>query len=121
MSIEVVCPRPILLSQPRGDRARAQCSPYASVSLVPDDLPLLLTVDETASLLRTTKSAIYAMVERGQLPGVTRLGRRVLVRSDALLRWLDQKSAPSPDIRTIHPAVKNLTRLDHARNQKPPK
>ena len=29
------------------------------------DLPLLLTVDETASLLRTTRKGIYAMIERG--------------------------------------------------------
>lgn len=60
-------------------------------------LPILLTVDETAEILRTTRSAIYAMVERGQLPGVTRLGRRVLVRSQDLLDWLDQKREPPPE------------------------
>ena len=60
-------------------------------------LPLLLNVDETADLLRTTRVAIYAMAARGQLPGLTRIGRRVLVRSDALLDWLRQKSAPSPE------------------------
>jgi len=58
-------------------------------------LPSLLTVGEVAVSLRTTKKAIYAMVERGQLPGVFRLGRRVLVREDALLDFLRQKSAPS--------------------------
>jgi excisionase family DNA binding protein len=61
----------------------------------PDGLPLLLTVDEAASLLRTSRRAVYAMLERGQLPGVTRLGRRVLFRSADLLDWLDQKSALS--------------------------
>jgi excisionase family DNA binding protein len=60
------------------------------------ELPLLLTADETAELLRTTRTAVYVMVARGQLPGVTRIGRRVLVRSDALLEWLHQKRAPSP-------------------------
>jgi excisionase family DNA binding protein len=59
-------------------------------------LPLLLTVDEAAELLRTTRRAIYAMIERGQLPGVIRVRRRVLVRADDLLDWLDQKRAPSP-------------------------
>jgi excisionase family DNA binding protein len=54
--------------------------------------PLLLTVDETADLLRTTRKAVYALIERRQIPGVTRLGRRVLVRSDELLDWLRQKS-----------------------------
>ena len=59
-------------------------------------LPLLLTVAETATLLRTTPKAVYAMVERGALPGVTRLGRRVLVRSADLLDFLDHNTAPSP-------------------------
>lgn len=58
--------------------------------------PLLLTIDETATLLRTTRKALYAMVARRQLPGVTRIRRRVLVRADDLLDWLDQKRAPSP-------------------------
>ena len=58
--------------------------------------PLLLTIDEAATLLRTTRKALYAMVARRQLPGVTRIRRRVLVRADDLLDWLDQKRAPSP-------------------------
>jgi len=82
--------------------------PNAAGSLAPRDseprtadhdrqrlLPLLLTVDEAADLLRTTRRAIYAMVERRQLPGVVRVRRRVLLRADALLHWLEQKSAPS--------------------------
>ncbi len=59
------------------------------------DLPLLLTVAETAELLRTSPKAIYAMAGRGMLPGVTRLGRRLLIRSDQLIRWLDESRAPS--------------------------
>ena len=62
-----------------------------------DILPILLTTDEAATLLRTTRRAIYIMVERQQLPGVTRIGRRVLFRSTDLLDWLDQKRAPSPE------------------------
>jgi excisionase family DNA binding protein len=58
-------------------------------------LPLLLTVDDVADLLRTTRRAVYAMVERRQLPGVIRIRRRVLFRTDDLLEWLDQKRAPS--------------------------
>jgi excisionase family DNA binding protein len=59
-------------------------------------LPVLLTVRETAELLRTTRRAVYVMIERRQLPGLTRIGRRVLFRADDLLNWLDQKRAPSP-------------------------
>jgi excisionase family DNA binding protein len=58
-------------------------------------LPVLLTSGEVAQLLRTTRKAVYAMVERGQLPGVVRLGRRVLFRESALVDWLRQKSTPS--------------------------
>jgi excisionase family DNA binding protein len=60
-----------------------------------NDLPPLLTVDETAALLRTSRKAVYAMAERAQLPGVTRIGRRLLIRSGDLLHWLDQISARS--------------------------
>lgn len=58
--------------------------------------PVLLTVDEAAELLRTSRRAIYTMVERRQLPGVVRIRRRVLLRADDLLHWLDQKRASSP-------------------------
>ena len=59
-------------------------------------MPVLLTVNDVAVLLRTTRRAVYAMIERRQLPGLVRIGRRVLLRADDLLHWLDQKSAPSP-------------------------
>ena len=58
-------------------------------------LPRLLTTTEVAALLRTTQKATYAMVARGQLPGVVRIGRRVLIHTDELLDWLDQKRTPS--------------------------
>ena len=57
---------------------------------------MFLTVAEVAALLRTTRKAVYAMVERGQLPGITRIGRRVLVRRQDLVDWLGQKRAASP-------------------------
>ena len=37
-------------------------------------VPTLLTVDDVADLLRTTRRAVYAMVERRQLPGIVRIG-----------------------------------------------
>lgn len=57
--------------------------------------PSLLLVSEVAALLRTSPKAIYAMIERGLLPGVVRIGRRVLVQQDDLVEWVRQKSAPS--------------------------
>lgn len=60
-------------------------------------LPLLLTVPEVASLLRKTATAVYAMVERGQLPGVVRLDRRSLrFQRAALVAWLEGSAVPTP-------------------------
>ena len=60
-----------------------------------DDLPIYLTPDEAASVLRTTRKAIYVRIERQQLPGVKRLGKRILIRSATLLEWLDQQCPSS--------------------------
>jgi hypothetical protein len=43
----------------------------------------------------STKKAIYVMIERRQLPGVTRLGKRILIRTEHLLDWLHQQCASS--------------------------
>ncbi len=89
-------------SEPRSGRSEERFSPVQENRSEPSDspalagLPLLLTMGEVASILRTTRTAVYAMGSRGRLPGSTRLGRRVLCRSDDLLRWLDQNRAPSP-------------------------
>jgi excisionase family DNA binding protein len=61
----------------------------------PRHLPALMTSSEVAEFLRTTRKAVYAMVERGQLPGVIRVGRRVLFHQQVLVDWLGQKSSPS--------------------------
>jgi len=60
-------------------------------------LPTYLTAGETAELLRTTKTAIYAMAERGRLPGATKIGRRLLVCRDELLSCLRENRVPSPE------------------------
>ena len=52
---------------------------------------------EVAELLRTSPEAIYTKVERGQLPGVIRDGRRLLFHRDNLLQWLEERRAPSAE------------------------
>jgi excisionase family DNA binding protein len=81
-------------------------SDNASVPLVPVErtgpaeplsaLPTLLRIVEVATILRTSRKAIYTMVERAQLPGVIRIGRRLLVRRDDLFSWLDEGRVASP-------------------------
>ena len=57
------------------------------------DFPFLLTADEVADLLRTSREVIYQMAARGEIPGVTRIGRRLLFRRDKVLQWLRESSA----------------------------
>jgi excisionase family DNA binding protein len=49
-----------------------------------ETLPLLLTPAEVAELFRTTVRGIYAMRDRGQIPGL-KLGRRLLFKRDDVL------------------------------------
>jgi excisionase family DNA binding protein len=60
-------------------------------------VPTLLTCGEVAVALRTSRAAIYAMLERAQLPGVVRIGRRVLIREEALVDFIRQRSTPSSE------------------------
>lgn len=56
----------------------------------------LLDPDEVAALLRKTRNAVYKMAERGQLPGVRRIGRKILFHRAELVEWLRETSSPSP-------------------------
>ncbi len=49
---------------------------------------VLLTVDEVAELLRTSKRAIYTMNARGQIKGARKIGRRLLFLRDTLMAWI---------------------------------
>lgn len=59
-------------------------------------LPVLLRPEEVATLLRTTRKAVYLLAQRGLLPGVKRVGRRLLIERGPLLEWLREGRAPSP-------------------------
>lgn len=62
-------------------------------------VPELMTLDEVARALKTTRRAIYSMIDRNQLPGVIRVRRRLLVDRADLIRWLESSRAPSPETR----------------------
>lgn len=53
-------------------------------------IPELLTVKETAKILRCGKTLVYAMLQDGRLP-VVKVGRRRLVRADDVQRLLSGK------------------------------
>ena len=63
----------------------------ASVITDVDQLPAVLTVAEAALLLRMPKNAVYELVRRGKF-GTALSPRRVRIRKDELLDYLDSQS-----------------------------
>jgi hypothetical protein len=57
-------------------------------------VPELLTADEVAMWLKTTVGAVYAKAERGNLPGATRLGRRLYFFKEELVTFAEQGRVP---------------------------
>lgn len=55
-----------------------------------------ITVPEAAILLGVSRDAAYVSARNGTLPGVLRLGRRVLVSCPALLAWLGAETDEGP-------------------------
>jgi hypothetical protein len=57
-------------------------------------MPELLTADEVAVWLKTTRKAVYAKAERGTIAGATYVGRRLYFLRTDLLRSLEQGRVP---------------------------
>jgi excisionase family DNA binding protein len=58
------------------------------------NLPELLTAEEVAAWLKTSRKAIYAKAERGSLPGATYVGRRLYFLRSDLVNWVEQGRVP---------------------------
>lgn len=58
-------------------------------------LPNMLTTDEVAAQLRTTRLNVATMLREGRLPGI-RNGRRWLIPEDALSAWIARGGQPLP-------------------------
>jgi len=56
----------------------------------------LLTVAETAAICRQTVDQTYVQIREDRLPGVVRIGRKILVREDSLFAWLESGGAALP-------------------------
>lgn len=54
--------------------------------------PILLRFDEAARLLRISRSRLYEMVARGEVPGVVTFGRSRRISRVALERWVDEQA-----------------------------
>ncbi|WP_245913738.1 helix-turn-helix transcriptional regulator [Nannocystis exedens] len=55
--------------------------------------PPLMTVEELAALLHTSKGAVYARHARGGIPGGLRLGRTLRFDPRIIAQWLSANSA----------------------------
>jgi len=55
----------------------------------------LISIPEAAQLLNVTRSALYAMVERGEVPHVRMGQRRIRFDLVDLRQWLESKRVPA--------------------------
>lgn len=49
--------------------------------------PLLMTISEAAAELRLSRSQLYGMTRRNEIPGVVRVGRAVRLHRATIIRW----------------------------------
>ena len=56
-----------------------------------DDLPLVLSVPDLASVLGISRAGAYELVKEKGFPSLT-IGSRILIPRDKLIAWIDEKS-----------------------------
>lgn len=56
-----------------------------------DDLPLTLTVPEVGEVLGISRAKVYDLARSEGFPSM-RIGRRILVPRDKLIRWIDEQT-----------------------------
>jgi excisionase family DNA binding protein len=66
------------------------CDSTEGTTIDTDHLPDVMTVEETATLLRISRGLAFAAVRSGEIPSV-RVGRRILVPKARLLAWLENR------------------------------
>ncbi len=69
------------------------------------ELPLVLTVGETAKALRVSRGSMYEAIRSGDFPHAVRVGRTIRVPRHALLQFLG-----APPIEDAHPNEKRDSR-----------
>ena len=59
------------------------------------DAPDVLTVPMLAALLDLSVGSMYSAVDRGEVPGTVKIGRRIVISKAAIVAWLD-RGTPLP-------------------------
>ena len=57
------------------------------------ELGPILTVPETAKYLKLSKSKVYYLVQRNQIPHI-KIGKNVRIRREDLQKWLEERAQP---------------------------
>jgi excisionase family DNA binding protein len=57
----------------------------------------LLTIAEAAGAARISQGHLQALLQRSEGPAIIRLGRRVIIRREALQAWLISREASHAD------------------------
>ena len=78
-----------------GKPPTARETPMSIEAMTAMESPRLLTAEEVAGLLRTSREVVYEMNRKHRIPGALRIGRRLLFRRDRLLEWLRGSSVSS--------------------------
>lgn len=83
------------------------------------DLPLMLTVEETARVLRIGRNRAYEAVSQGSIPSI-RIGRKIRVPRKALADWIgddleEQPARRPPSVTHSSETSSNVAFTEHAR------
>lgn len=62
-----------------------------------DDLPDFCSLEEFSEVFRVSRSTAYRMAARGNIPCL-RIGRRVIVSKEHLMRWIDRSISCEKDM-----------------------
>ena len=57
-----------------------------------EEMPLMLSVPEVASVLGISRAGAYELVKEKSFPSLT-IGSRILVPRDNLIAWIDERSS----------------------------
>ncbi len=52
----------------------------------------LLTISEAAKYLRISKSELYLLVQRRQIPYIRLTQKRIVIRESELMKWIEKNS-----------------------------
>ena len=60
------------------------------------NLRALLTTGDVCRILQISKGGVYQMVQRAELPGLLKIGRRLRFRAEEIEKWLAECEIKQP-------------------------